>query len=366
MLSINNDVLYDEVEEKWNSCDKDIINHMKNLTIALIRLSTLAENKVFLRDVLLSTHMNDCLYFDISRIMGESIKREALYPNFTEYHNLDAHLSSLDIEKNFVKISLNEFRNLVITWICNAAQLQRKIYLMRVFGSLPSILCKYLFKEMHSYIEVHPQKENTDANKWKVEQSARRICLQRFPVNISSRINKLLTSQNEKSHELLKMIKPCSGNSHKTTASKLYSKIKLFQPVLNFARDILVPVPMKGSENEKPFATPNDASDLLPKSPLKEGQGENGLSFRKTADTLESQSTFEAVLQSSYEELVRSSWNGISKEMQVAYSKSPVKYLLMEERNVYCGVHNVFVLYERGSDEKLCKKRVVHTDGGRP
>ncbi|KAF8564528.1 hypothetical protein P879_10431, partial [Paragonimus westermani] len=76
-------------------------------------------------------------------------------------------------------------------------------------------------------------------------------------------------------------------------------------------------------------------------------------------------STFEAVLQSSYEELVRSSWNGISKEMQVAYSKSPVKYLLMEERNVYCGVHNVFVLYERGSDEKLCKKRVVHTDGGR-
>ncbi|KAF5403800.1 hypothetical protein PHET_02820 [Paragonimus heterotremus] len=52
-------------------------------------------------------------------------------------------------------------------------------------------------------------------------------------------------------------------------------------------------------------------------------------------------------MQSSYEELVRTSWNGISKEMQTAYSKLPIKYLLMEERNVYCGVHNVFVLYER-------------------
>ncbi|CAH8622853.1 unnamed protein product [Heterobilharzia americana] len=67
-----------------------------------------------------------------------------------------------------------------------------------------------------------------------------------------------------------------------------------------------------------------------------------------------------------WDDLIRQSWESLSSKIRQAYTKIKVRYVLMLERNIYCGPFSIYVLLERQPNNPLCKRRVIHTDDKTP
>ncbi|CAH8864961.1 unnamed protein product [Trichobilharzia szidati] len=229
---------------------------------------------------------------------------------------------------------MNDVEKYVAEALSYISPMYRKLFVLHMlFGSSDSVsyavyseLRKKFFGESTTLNEVHSKLH--------------------MPWNLSSKIQAFVEKPDKK-----------ISKKNEMTSNELKSTTSLFRVDPKFLRFTLVPVPV----------CPIQMKNHLPNESLTEKQelASRGLEISNTGACNHNSVEHPNELHE-WDSLIQKSWESVSSKIRQAYSKIKIRYVLMRERNIYCGPFSIYVLLERHPNSPLCKRRVIHADNKNP
>ncbi|CAH8581013.1 unnamed protein product [Dicrocoelium dendriticum] len=266
-------------------------------------------------------------------------------------------------------------RSTILNWLKTQRELEKRIFILNLVEKLPwNVGFIAIGNLVQVFNESHMHESDQVIFKYGTYPFADKYCSTNtstswIPLNVACNIKKELQLENGRNQRRnFSKIQ----NLEESKDRSICNKNEIWEPVKNFARDTLVPIPMseqliaeiavnRSNATSETKHQPNIYNRFF-SAPQSTTDGEKVGGSRD----LNGYAVSGSKRLTGYEEILEKSWNAVSSAMRATLSTVPLSFLLMEERNIFSGSYNVFVLYQKPDNQSLAKRRVVHTDNFQP